>query len=1184
MLQSLLPIKLTKDDPSHQTVEELAEVLTHALNDDDIRNVALTGPFGSGKSSIIQTLMEEHKEFHYLPISLATLQADEEGNEPKNGNQTTPKNGDAGNNGNPEESLNRKIEYSILQQIIYREKAETVPNSRFKRIVHIEKENLKFYSICGVLFVLAFIAVFFSNLIKGFYRYFHLMDYKSLITFFACLYLLWTLFYILKYIIKSYSNSKLNKLNLKDAQIEIEEENSIFNKHLDEILYFFQVTPYNVVVIEDLDRFETEKIYLKLRELNQLVNESKIVGRHIVFLYAIKDDVFVDEARTKFFDYITTVIPVINPSNSKAKLKAALKDRGFGDDEIADDDLSEMAFFIQDMRILTNIANEYSQYRKKLYNPNKKNLNLTKLLAMIVYKNYYPKDFAQLHRREGAIYHCLNSKRLFVTEAIKALDEKTKRLEEKKKLIEENEHLKESDLRYLFLQEIRETVSVSMLSIQIDNQYYPLKQISQNEGLFDKLSKLTSIRYQYHDTFYGRSQTQSGQYNFNSIDKKINFKERLSAIKAIGRVIQNEENELQKEKLQIQSQKLYLLLKIYHLGDSELYKGLNLPPLMDVFIRQGYIDEDYYDYISYFYPGMVSLADRNLLLSMKRQIKQDYTYHIDKIDNFVKELKGYMFEHDAILNNELLDYLARKNSSKGRDMFVQMMSRLEKEDAPLDFLAQYYQLGKQKKEVFSDFIGWNKKLSWQMIEKHSNDEEMLLLREGWLRFCDEVTEIQSLWLNENYSFLSSRVESIGLEKCKELINACLFSNLDNGNQDLLTEVIEQWHYDINKENLCLIANFLNKGNDVDPNNLNLTQITDTHHPEFEKYIKQYFVDAFACFSTTSKDESIDNLLFILNFENLEPEQKISYLNKQGNQIEDFSEINDEYWDIAIKSKIVVPTWENVDSYFNKENGLTEELFSYIDYFHPELEEECTDDIGSKDTLFKGLLGTNKLSIKAYRSMCRVFDNVFDGYTELSQLEEERLYILLDDDKIAFSEENIEIMQEIAIYHNYLIHFHKEFIKNLDYTYNIDTNCAISLLNSDKFSLQEKREIIAIFSPEIMTKSQNLADMVIEILLASNDLSMEQSTLNVSLRTARNESNKVHLLTRILSLHSYNSDEVSAFLNLLGGKYTEIAERKKHPVFENNEWNVALLSKLESIGFISSTSPDKDGVRVHPKRV
>ena len=104
---------------------------------------------------------------------------------------------------------------------------------------------------------------------------------------------------------------------MKDGEIEVIENNSIFNKHLDEILYFFQVTDYNVVIIEDLDRFGTPNIFLKLRELNQLINESKIVDRHITFIYAIKDDIFKDEERTKFFDFIITVIPVINPSNSK---------------------------------------------------------------------------------------------------------------------------------------------------------------------------------------------------------------------------------------------------------------------------------------------------------------------------------------------------------------------------------------------------------------------------------------------------------------------------------------------------------------------------------------------------------------------------------------------------------------------------------------------------------------------------------------------------------------------------------------------------------------------------------------------------------------------------------------------------------------------------------------------------
>lgn len=85
---------------------------------------------------------------------------------------------------------------------------------------------------------------------------------------------------------------------------------------------------------------------------------SKEIGRHIVFIYAVKDDVFKVRKRAKFFDYISTVIPFINPSNSKDKLKEELRIRGYED--IPDDDLEEIAFFINDMRLLRNIANEYS--------------------------------------------------------------------------------------------------------------------------------------------------------------------------------------------------------------------------------------------------------------------------------------------------------------------------------------------------------------------------------------------------------------------------------------------------------------------------------------------------------------------------------------------------------------------------------------------------------------------------------------------------------------------------------------------------------------------------------------------------------------------------------------------------------------------------------------------------------
>ena len=202
MLQSLLPIKLNTQDPSYKTVKELAEVLGHAISNKDIRNVAITGPFGSGKSSIIQTLMEEHKEFQYLPISLATLQADEEGEIKKEKEAISDE-----EKVKRTETLNRKIEYSILQQLIYREKSETVPNSRFRRIVHIENKKLIRYSLGIVGFIIAFLVVFEPTFarVETLYNAFDLGKCNIVFDVLASLYLCWCTYRFFKYIITELS-------------------------------------------------------------------------------------------------------------------------------------------------------------------------------------------------------------------------------------------------------------------------------------------------------------------------------------------------------------------------------------------------------------------------------------------------------------------------------------------------------------------------------------------------------------------------------------------------------------------------------------------------------------------------------------------------------------------------------------------------------------------------------------------------------------------------------------------------------------------------------------------------------------------------------------------------------------------------------------------------------------------
>lgn len=113
--------------------------------------MALTGPFGSGKSSVLLTLMQDFQinGREYLPISLATLQANEEKGECEGEGDDNPE-----QDAQKIENLNRYIEYSILQQIIYREKAENVLNSRFRRIVHLPKDKLHKYASALVLRIL----------------------------------------------------------------------------------------------------------------------------------------------------------------------------------------------------------------------------------------------------------------------------------------------------------------------------------------------------------------------------------------------------------------------------------------------------------------------------------------------------------------------------------------------------------------------------------------------------------------------------------------------------------------------------------------------------------------------------------------------------------------------------------------------------------------------------------------------------------------------------------------------------------------------------------------------------------------------------------------------------------------------------------------------------------------------
>lgn len=93
--------------------------LAFATANDKVHNIALTGPYGSGKSSIINTYLKRY-EGNYLRISLASFLPDSEDNR----REIDP----------------QEIERSILQQMLYGQDADKLPLSRFKRIQRPSKD------------------------------------------------------------------------------------------------------------------------------------------------------------------------------------------------------------------------------------------------------------------------------------------------------------------------------------------------------------------------------------------------------------------------------------------------------------------------------------------------------------------------------------------------------------------------------------------------------------------------------------------------------------------------------------------------------------------------------------------------------------------------------------------------------------------------------------------------------------------------------------------------------------------------------------------------------------------------------------------------------------------------------------------------------------------------------------
>lgn len=692
------------------------------------------------------------------------------------------------------------IERSILQQLLYSRKKEKLPNSKIERTNKTSKIKSALFAllftcflVCTVLMSIEF-SLFgrdmqfggATSLFNAEWVKFVLLGISGILLF--CI-VLWLVHY-----------KKLKKIKYKDLEADIalgydgsqQQVTNLINKFIDEVLYFFECVDIDLVIFEDLDRLPTTEIFVKLRELNTIINGSAKKAKKVTFLYAIKDDLFkTEEERAKFFEFILPVVPVINPVTTQSEIEERLTELTAvnANMQLTGKFIKGISIFIPDMRILKNSFNDYIMMYHKIFEDKNagKNLKADNLFALCLYKNLFPYDYALLEKNRGLIPLVVDMDRLHeicLAEINEEINRCNNRLEELKK-----EGLNSfEELKAIFIYQLYNCSKSNYYSGSIDPST-----LSTFNGL--DFSKLQYPKSGYRvELKNGKELLTPRGERFVDVEDRIKEKENNGIELLKKRIV-----ELEEQKLQILSWDFKKLVENIGLDTcfenvSEAYEkelDIDLTDENNAFIKflsskfvniiddntisqiktaykdfahsklpqeqlklqisylrflvaKSYIDEQYIEYTSNYKAEILSPNDIRFVQEIQIG-QQNFNANIEDIDNVLRWLDEENFKTPAVLCKVMLNNIGKLKqlSHKENDQkFNNFMDMLADKKNPIVF------------ESLQDFF--------KLADDHIADEVLKELTNKRKTFCKEIISSGELTV-EKQDFILAEFIKYSLE-------------------------------------------------------------------------------------------------------------------------------------------------------------------------------------------------------------------------------------------------------------------------------------------------------------------------------------------------------------------------------------------------------------------------------------
>ncbi|MFN7106771.1 MAG: hypothetical protein ACK4MY_00985 [Brevundimonas sp.] len=1152
-----------------------ADALKYATDNERVFNIALTGPYGSGKSSIIKAFLKRYQR-PVLNISLAAF---------------VP-----GVDAASKEVHRQEIERSILQQMLYGADANRLPLSRFKRI-----RSPGFWSIFKTLFILIGIAAtayvflkrqavlggtFLSPLAVS--NWLHLGSIALVGLF------LWVTIH--HFYVASFGLS-LKSISLKDIEIKPASDagESILNRHLDEIIYFFQSTNYDLVVVEDLDRFNDADIFVTLREINSLVNANAGVTRQIRFLYALRDDMFVNTDRTKFFEFIIPVIPIINASNSIDMVLNQGK-RLELIERLDHQFLREVSRYLSDLRLITNIFNEYTIYVANLETDGQRLLDANKLLAVLIYKNVYPKDFEDLHRGKGNLAKILARHDEFVAQGEAAHRSEIAALEQRTAAAERQTPADLRELNQIYAMALIEQLPNNVGQINVDGQpWIFLRQLPEQDA-FEPWISAGKLNYQLQQP-YGHQHVQQIQLaGFeNKVDPERTYSQRRDAIlerSDAGKLeSQRRIAELRAAIAKLRTMKFNELFRVSPESIENLFEGAGENvELARFLIMEGYLDDTYYQYTSLFHKGRLSPHDNKFLIQIRAFITPDPDFQIDNAREVIDAMRETDFGQGYVLNVSLVDCLF---SDQGRysDRITKLVGLISTEfDRCEDFLEAYYARGKQTPALLTRLtVFWERFIPTALSSPRGVSHATRLVA----GLSEETLEAQAAeddlpaFVSERLPEILAHVPELPPQRLQLLDFEVKSLSAIGEHPSIARAMVEDGLFELSVENIEYVYLHILGGSNLEAlrtrNYTTLRSVgSDILEGRIERDFEKYLDDVLLKLESNSH-EDMSSILAILRRNDVDHESLRQFVERQSALVPELSEVPDKLHAMLFELRRINPSWENCLAFLIG-NGFDEEhLISYLDSagVRAALFEKPIPADSASRPLREFLPNAAALSDPAYADYVEALPQPFKQFPESVEISKRR--ILIDQRKITFTKESFDdLAGEAELQVLFVTKNIESFLDKPD-IFALDDDFLENVLQTG-ITDGQKASVIGLMDLGSVVNLPERAALLGPIM---DRINSDMSKLNADVAKSL-IAHSAPVSTRISILNKVNAalteDDVHQVLASLPLPYSEIKTGNYTTRLDNNSENVTLLGWLDSRKIISSWKVDKgfftDHLRVY----